>query len=232
MHQVSVDTVKSAYKRNVEFFSDTDTWLLEGEELQSVISLGLLKTNQGGGIRVFSEIGYYLLVKPMRDKTSWSVQRQMADVYFKVTHAIAMPQIAPLTPNERLAMIKESYYFLEEVGLTDDLSRMLTRETVQNIILEAGGAQKQLPERAASSCFMIEDLRDEFKDIPDKQWFGIRGTFGRVVSISIQAADPDAKPYKITKIVNGSAREVNAWDNDYRDIAIAAIRSYINKHVQ
>lgn len=94
VHNVPLHTVRSAYRRNEEFFSEEETWVIEGEELQQLISVGLLKTNQGGSARVFSEIGYYLLVKTMRDRTSWHVQRQMAKAYFKVSHAIDLPQPA------------------------------------------------------------------------------------------------------------------------------------------
>ena len=91
VHQVLVDTVKKSYQRNAEFFSDAETWLIEGEEFQLLASAGTLSPS-AHSLRVFSELGYYMLIKPMRDKTSWHVQRQMADAYFKVSHAIGLPE--------------------------------------------------------------------------------------------------------------------------------------------
>jgi len=42
------------------------------------------------GLIVFTEGGYLLLVKPMRDDVSWQVQRTMRDAYFKVQQEMPM----------------------------------------------------------------------------------------------------------------------------------------------
>ena len=91
VHQVSVDTVRKSYQRNAEYFSEgKHTWVLESEELQILASSRTLSPTVPS-LRVFTQVGYYMLVKPMRDRTSWNVQSEMAEVYFQVSQIASAP---------------------------------------------------------------------------------------------------------------------------------------------
>jgi hypothetical protein len=85
-------TVRNAYARNAQYFIEgVHTYLIQGEELQSLKN-GARLEGTVNSLRVFTEIGYYLLIKPMRDPTSWRVQGEMAESYFRINHdLIAAP---------------------------------------------------------------------------------------------------------------------------------------------
>jgi hypothetical protein len=80
-HGVSVYNVHRAYQRHVEEF-------VEGED---VFRLDFAEANQlelrvqvsPNGLLLFSEGGYLLLVKTMRDKLAWRVYRAMREAYFR-----------------------------------------------------------------------------------------------------------------------------------------------------
>lgn len=146
------------------------------------------------------------------------------------------PQIQPMSALDRVAATRAWMELGDEYGLNDDLTRMLAREAIQNGLREVGNpyGQQQLllpAPSVASGYFTIEQLRGEFKSLTDKQWATLRGTFGKVCRLTIQAADPDCEPLKTTKYVNGEERRVNMWPIHHREIAIAAIESHIKKVV-
>lgn len=232
VHGLSIDTVRDSYKRNARHFIDgKHTLLIEGQELQSLKEAGGFPASVNS-LRVFSEQGYYLLVKPMRDDLSWEIQGEMAEAYFRAIHQI--PEAPkPLALPDRILCLKAFLELGENFGLIDDYTRIIARETIQNGMREISSPYGQYLELPSPSMkeryFTVEDLRGEFSDIKGKVWMENRGTFGKVVRTAIQAADPKCQPIKVNKFVNGAEREVNGWPIGFRDIAIEAIRNYAKK---
>ncbi len=91
VHGVEVDTVRRNYSRNAaRFLEGKHTHIVKDKELQELKDSGTISPRVPE-LRVFTEQGYYLLVKPMTDDVSWQVQSQMADVYFAVQHGSILP---------------------------------------------------------------------------------------------------------------------------------------------
>lgn len=84
VHGVPVQNVQKAFRRHQGRF----------EEGKHVIRLDFAEASQlvpgvqvsPNGVRLFTERGYLLLVKPMKDDTSWQVQERMIDAYFSTQH--------------------------------------------------------------------------------------------------------------------------------------------------
>jgi phage anti-repressor protein len=139
-----------------------------------------------------------------------------------------------LTLVARMTALRSMLEMAETFDLSDDYTRMLAREALQNGIREVGNPGQQLlsASSAISQTFQVEELRDEIikeHGIGYRHWADLRGAFGKVIRAAIQAADPDAEPFKVHKMVNGEDRLVNAWAMGYRDIALAAIGQYIDR---
>jgi hypothetical protein len=69
---VSVKNVERSYRDHAPRFQEgKHTYLLDYAEAKSLLSsIGEIRSK----VRVFTEQGYLLLVKPMRDERSWHVQ--------------------------------------------------------------------------------------------------------------------------------------------------------------
>ena len=236
VHGVGVDTIQKSYQRNSRHFIEGEhTFLIEGMELQQLRSLWTLSPS-ASSIRVFTEQGYYLLVKPMRDDLSWEIQGEMAKAYFRSVHqllSIEMPVL--LTPQDRLTVIKDAHFFLKDAGLSDGWSDMLARESVQEIIVQMGRQTSQtanlLPQHTTTAdTFMIEDLRVKFPEISNKKWVEMRMSFGKLARKVIQNVDPHCKPIKTQKPIAGAIREVNCWPSEYKEIVVDAIREEVHGH--
>lgn len=239
VHGVPVKTVQNAYSRNAEFFTEgEDTILLQGEELQMFKSL-YLNTGQANfapSIRLFTEYGYGLLVKPMGDKISWNVQKALVQNYFRVSNnLVTVEKPILLTPQDKLSVIKDAHFFLKDTGLADGWSDMLVRESVQQIIIQMGNQTSQatnlLPQHTITAeTFMIEDLRVHFPELSSKKWIEMRMSFGKIARKVIQSIDPACKPIKTQKPISGAIREVNCWPNEHKAMVIDAIREEIQKN--
>src|SRR4030095_13447351 len=89
VHGISIANVHKTFQRHREEF-------LEGEDY---IHLDFAEAKQSGlrvqvspnGLTLFTEHGYMLLVKPMRDKVSWQVQRLMRNAYFREKQQATLP---------------------------------------------------------------------------------------------------------------------------------------------
>jgi ORF6N domain len=92
----------------------------------------LLRVTVGGnGLVVFTEGGYLLLVKPMRDDVSWDVQRTMRDAYFKVQQDMPMT-LEDLIVQQAVALRdqKRQLQAIEEQQRQDQLMLIRTQQDV------------------------------------------------------------------------------------------------------
>ncbi|HAZ3648526.1 TPA: phage antirepressor Ant [Escherichia coli] len=80
IHGVPVATIQNGYARNSEYFIDgEDTYLIDFHE--NTFRRGFEIPPRG--MRVFTESGYLMLVKTLRDETAWRVQRELVRNYFR-----------------------------------------------------------------------------------------------------------------------------------------------------
>lgn len=88
VHGTTAQNVRNSYQRNAQYFEEgKHTFLLQADELKGLDMDNSLEVSHTV-LRVFTEQGYYMLVKPMRDETSWRVQSEMAETYFRIQHGL------------------------------------------------------------------------------------------------------------------------------------------------
>jgi hypothetical protein len=81
VHGVPVRNIHKTFERHKEeFVEHEDYFRLDFAEATQLLLKVEVSPN---GLLLFTEGGYLLLVKPMRDKVSWQVQRMMRDAYFR-----------------------------------------------------------------------------------------------------------------------------------------------------
>lgn len=111
VHGVSENTVRNSFHRNKARF-------VEGKHFysltyQEVIQASLSVMPNPDGMTVFTEKGYLLLVKPMRDQKSWEVQEHMIDEYFAL-RAIAAQTVSALDAYPEMKAIVEMAHAVAE----------------------------------------------------------------------------------------------------------------------
>lgn len=93
IHGVPVTTIKDGYARNAKYFIDgEDTYLIDFTQQTAYPSMKI----SPNGLRVFTESGYLMLVKTLRDETAWRVQRELVRNYFrnKVSQQLQLPDFS------------------------------------------------------------------------------------------------------------------------------------------
>ncbi len=90
VHGISVQNVFSSFRRHKERFTEGKHFYLVENAVEYLGHNGTLKT-----IYLFTEKGYLLLTKPLRDAKAWEVQERMVDDYFAMKQAQAptLPQL-------------------------------------------------------------------------------------------------------------------------------------------
>jgi hypothetical protein len=103
VHKVNSKTVRRAFNENTERFeAGKHFYRLDFTEASQLLASIEVRPSANGLI-VFTERGYLLLVKPMRNDMAWRVQEMMIDAYFRVQDAQTIPP--PETALDKLAII-------------------------------------------------------------------------------------------------------------------------------
>ena len=117
------DTASRNFKVNRKrFVQGEDYYLVDYSQKDDFRPFGI--TIPPRGLIVLTESGYLLLVKSFTDDLSWTIQKQLIQVYFRVKEAVApQPQPAP-TPESRAyaqeRITTAQYYDLKHlVGLIE-----------------------------------------------------------------------------------------------------------------
>jgi phage regulator Rha-like protein len=83
VHGVSIKTVQSSYREHKARFQEgKHVFHLDFAEASQLLAGQGVKASPNG-LTLFTEAGYLLLVKPMRDETAWQVQERMIEAYFR-----------------------------------------------------------------------------------------------------------------------------------------------------
>ena len=116
VHGVPVINVQRSFERHAERFTPGKHYFrLDFAEASQLL---LRVEANPNGLTVFTQKGYLLLTKPMKDAKSWEVQEQMVDEYFSL---VAAARPAPvLAPGQQLlgevAVMESLYGFLDKSG--------------------------------------------------------------------------------------------------------------------
>lgn len=87
VHGVPLATVRDGYTRNAKYFVEgEDTYVIDYSKKTVYPSFEIPLR----GLRVFTELGYLMLIKTLRDETAWKVQRELVSNYFRGRRA-ALP---------------------------------------------------------------------------------------------------------------------------------------------
>jgi hypothetical protein len=142
VHGISAKNVHESFRRNRERFTEDKHYFrldfIEASQLPSSVGAS------PNGLTLFTEKGYLLLAKPLRDDKAWEVQERMIDEYFALRttqlHA-PLPPVAPVLPSpaDQLALCQATYAFLEDLGCATDRDRLMIADFARNGLRTAQG---------------------------------------------------------------------------------------------
>jgi len=102
VHGISVKNVHGAFERHAKRFTEGKHYFrLDFVEASQLLTREEANPN---GLLLFTEKGYLLLTKPMRDEKAWDVQERMVDEYFVLRQA---PQMSA-SPWDALSQLVET----------------------------------------------------------------------------------------------------------------------------
>lgn len=136
------------------------------------------------------------------------------------------PQIHPIEEIERASDL------LDRLGVLDDRVRLIIQERAVNIIMGADTpliAQHAGRPAVLAGTFSVEELKPEL-DVTESEWTRWRQHIGGAVARAIRKVDPGYAAMKQQKYVAGIVRNVNIHPIGWRDIALAAAQSFIDRH--
>jgi phage regulator Rha-like protein len=110
VHGISVTNVHKSFRRNKKRFIEGKHFYLVEKDRVDLESIGTNTT-----IYLFTEKGYLLLTKPLRDQTSWEVQERMIDDYFTLKTALTeySDLVAIQNTLVKLAEVRDAQKLLE-----------------------------------------------------------------------------------------------------------------------
>lgn len=214
-----------AWLRNLEIHNHTTIMVHTSDRKQRALSFvseptfyKILATSRSQKAKPFQDWLYSGVLVEIRKTGKYDPQPQ--------------PQIE-MDPIKRFGATLDELNKLYDSPWIDDALILLGKEALGNGIKALSGpvqssqASPVVVERL-EDYFTVEELRTDL-DVSEKMWLRHRGSVGKALRAAIQAANPDAEPKKIPKLVNGAMRDVNGWHRDYFEIAIATAESYFRR---
>jgi len=223
VHEVSVETVKSSFRKNKNRFQDgKHTYMLDFAEGQQVLRAPV----SPNGIRVFTEAGYLLLVKPMRDDRAWEVQERMIEAYFrdKARQRLDQVTLPPLLSAQEALKLQLARYqlytthreFLQAMGMLDDRDKLMIADLArQNLLGYADQPILPTPEpstipvvQPAEPLFFVADrVRALGYQLTRKEEAAHMSVLGKKVAKEYRAKY-GVDPIKANRYVDGALRPV------------------------
>ncbi|NFL55646.1 ORF6N domain-containing protein [Clostridium botulinum] len=90
LHHREVKNIRNNFDRNMKYMLEDEDYFLAKKDSDFARTLSTSgevtpqALNASKNIPIFTESGYLLMTKPMEDKLSWQVQRQLVNSYFKL----------------------------------------------------------------------------------------------------------------------------------------------------
>ena len=211
VHGISVQNVFSSFRRHKERFTEGKHFYLVENAVEYLGHNGTLKT-----IYLFTEKGYLLLTKPLRDAKAWEVQERMVDDYFalKQVQAATFPQPPPPpllpSPKEQLALAREAALLLEDFGTITQRDKLMLSDVVRNAVF--AGDQRLLGHGADSryGFSLAERVKALGYQLSRKAEASIFPTLGKRIAAEYRRRYKTHKVPKETRYVDGAQRPV-AW---------------------
>jgi phage regulator Rha-like protein len=143
VHGVNAKTVQSSFREHRARFQESKHFYrLDFVEASQLLAGQGVKISPNG-LTLFTEAGYLMLVKPMRDDKSWEVQEKMIEAYFRAKQII--DQGSPLDRYPELRAIADLV-----------LSVAQARDLAQEAQVQAVRAQAQALEANATANRALE----------------------------------------------------------------------------
>jgi len=142
VHGISVKTVHNSFQEHkTRFIEGKHIFRLDFAEANKLLARQEVKVSRNG-VTLFTEAGYLLLVKPMRDERSWQVQEMMIEAYFR-TQSLPSSRAATLTHGEMLVQMALAYQEQEQrLQALEETQRQEQRAMIQTqkdlILLQQG----------------------------------------------------------------------------------------------
>lgn len=137
VHGVSVKNLQMNYKNNAKHFIEgEDTYLVDFSENQKLLGFEIPPR----GLRVFTETGYLMLVKTLKDDRSWDMQRKLVKGYFR---GKALEQITQ-QPDNQIALLTQ-----QVAELASSVTKLANVVAQQQVVYAQQKLQpvKQLPQQ-------------------------------------------------------------------------------------
>lgn len=184
------------------------------------------------GLIIFTEKGYLLLTKPLRDTKAWEVQERMVDDYFVLkqvqTATFRQPTPPPLlpSPKEQLALAREAALLLEDFGTLTERDKLMLSDVVRNAVfsgdqrLLGSGSVKQygfsLAERVQQLGYMLSR----------KAQASIFPVLGKRITAEYRRRTGSDAP-KESRYVDGAQRDVAWYETDETSWIDPMIQGYL-----
>lgn len=184
VHGVSPNSVRSSFRKNsARFIEGKHFFRLDFSEVSQLVP-GAQITASPNGLTLFTEAGYLLLVKPMRDDTAWQVQEKMIEAYFRLKQLTQAG--GDLTEGDALVRMAMAY--------RDQQKQLETHrkelEDQQRAMIQA---QQDIIQLQRSE---LETKEHMFLAIQAMQWVTIR-QYVQIYKLTRQMPDPVQQRYSI-----------------------------------
>jgi phage regulator Rha-like protein len=125
VHGIPVTNVQKSFQRHTNRFTEGKHYsrIDAGEAQRSGLRV---QTGQHGAL-LFTEKGYLLLVKPMKDEKSWQVQERMIDDYFAMRQALQSPAVSK---GDMLVHMAEAYRAQEQKLLAIEAEQSAQKDAI------------------------------------------------------------------------------------------------------
>lgn len=213
VHGISVKNAHESFRRHKERFTEGKHYFrldyTEASQLPSSVEAN------PNGLIIFTEKGYLLLTKPLRDTKAWEVQERMVDDYFtlKQVQTATFPQPPPFpllpSPKEQLALAREAALLLEDFGTITQRDKLMLSDVVRNAVFS--GDQRLLGPGSDSryGFSLAERVQTLGYQLSRKAQASIFPVLGKRIAAEYRRRYGSGSP-KEARYVDGAQRDV-AW---------------------
>jgi hypothetical protein len=194
VHAIEENTVLKSFRRNKARY-------IEGKHYHRIDSPetpeGLRVLSPGGKLLLFTEKGYLLLTKPMRDDRSWEVQEQMIDEYFVLKTSSTVNEALDAYPELRAGIL--ALQSAAEAKLTADRAEKAAQEARQAAQGAADATAMVIQGQAWMSIRQYVHANKLWHQLPES----LQGAFGRYIrgycaekNFPVYSLPPADRPWK------------------------------------
>ena len=213
VHGISVKNAHESFRRHKERFTEGKHYFRL--DYTEVSQLPFSVEANPNGLIIFTEKGYLLLTKPLRDTKAWEVQERMVDDYFALKQAhtsTALQPPPPLlpSPKEQLALAREAALLLEDFGTLTERDKLMLSDVVRNAVFSGEQRLRILGAAARYGFSLAERVQALGYQLSRKAEASIFPTLGKRIATEYRRRYKTPKVPKEARYVDGAQRDV-AW---------------------